>query len=74
MNPAGYHKQLAPFGHITLDGVLIRGLVDTSVSVSCLALHNRAAWRALHPYHQAIRGAKGKVLPIAGSMRYLRLK
>ena len=78
MTPAGFHEQVAPFGHITLDGVLIRGLIGTGASVSCLAhatwWHNRATCWALHPHHQFICGANDKPLPIAGHMRYLWLK
>ena len=70
MTPADCHEQLAPFGHITLDGIPIQGLVDTSASVSYPAYatwwHNMTTWGALCPYHQVIHGANGKPLPIVG--------
>ena len=78
MTSVSYHEQIAPYGHITLNGVPIWGLVDTGTSMSCLMhstwWHHRTKWRALCPYHQVIRGANSKSLPIAGHTCYLRLK
>ena len=78
VTPVGCHEQLASFGHIMLGGIPIQGLVDTGVFVSRLVhvtwWHNRAMWGELHPYHQAILGANGKPLPIAGHTWYLHLK
>ena len=78
LTPTGCHEQIATYGHITLNGILIQGLVDTGASVSCLAhstrWQHRATWGVLRPYHQVIRGANGKPLSIAGQMRTLLMK
>ena len=37
MTPVGCHEQIAPYGQLMLEGIPIRGLVDTGASVSCLA-------------------------------------
>ena len=36
MTPAGCHDWIVPYGHIVMEGVPIRNLVDTGASVSCL--------------------------------------
>ena len=78
LTPAGCHEQVASYGHIMLNGIPIQGLVDTGDSVFCLAYstwwQHRVMLGALHPYHQVIRGANCKHLPIVRRTWYPRLK
>ena len=78
LTPDGCHEQIAPYGHITPDGIPIRDLVGTGSSISCLAhltwWQYRATCVALSPYHQVIRSANRKPLPTAGQTQYLWLK
>ena len=77
MTPVCALMQDAISGHILLNNVSIRGLVDTGASVSCLGLdiylQHQHQWGPLQPYHAHVSGADGAPLPIAGRTEYLHL-
>ena len=62
-------------GLLQIEGIPVRGLVDTGASVTCLGFaiwwRYRAQWGALEPFTTAVRGAHGKPLQIAGRTQHL---
>ena len=67
MTPVGNSMRAALFGQVTLEGVPVRGLVDTGTSLSCLGyevyLRHQETWGPLEPYHSCVSGADGEPLP-----------
>ena len=65
-------------GLLQIEGIPVRGLVDTGASVTCLGFaiwwRYRAQWGALEPFTSAVHGAHGKPLHIAGITRHLDLQ
>ena len=65
-------------GLLCIEGIPVRGLVDTGASVTCLGFaiwwRHRAQWGALEPFTSAVLGAHGKPLNIAGQTRHLDIQ
>ena len=65
-------------GLLQIEGIPVRGLVDTGASVTCLGFpiwwRYRAQWGALEPFTSAVHGAHGKPLHIAGRTRHLDIQ
>ena len=65
-------------GLLCIEGIPVRGLVDTGASVTCLGFAiwwcYRAQWWALEPFTSAVHGAHGKPLHIAGRTRHLDIQ
>ena len=65
-------------GLLCIEGIPVRGLVDTGASVTCLGVaiwwRYRAQWGALEPFTSAVHGAHGKPLHIAGKTRHLDIQ
>ena len=61
-------------GLLCIEGIPVRGLVDTGASVTCLGFaiwwHYSAQWGALEPFTSAVHGAHGKPLHIAGKTKH----
>ena len=57
-------------GLLSIEGIPVKGLVDTGASVTCLGFaiwwRYRAQWGALKPFTSAVHGAYGKPIQIAG--------
>ena len=53
VTPAGCHQQIVLYGQLVLEGIPVRGLVDTGASVSFLAYstwwQHRATWGGAAP-------------------------
>ena len=65
-------------GLLCIEGIPVRGLVDTGASVTCLGFaiwwRYRAQWGALEPFTSAVHGAHGKPLHIAGKTKHLDIQ
>ena len=65
-------------GLLCIEGIPVRGLVDTGASVTCLGFaiwwRYRAQWGALEPFTSAVHDAHGKPLHIAGKTRHLDIQ
>ena len=65
-------------GLLQIEGIPVRGLVDTEASVTCLGFaiwwRYRAQWGALEPFTSAVHGAHGKPLHIAGRPSHLDIQ
>ena len=65
-------------GLLQIEGIPVRGLVDTGASVTCLGFaiwwRYRAQWGALEPFTSAVHGAHGKPLHIAGRTKHLDIQ
>ena len=65
-------------GLLSIEGIPVRGLVDTGASVTCLGFaiwwRYRAQWGALKPFTSAVHGAHGKPLHIAGKTEHLDIQ
>ena len=65
-------------GQLTLEGILVHGLVDTGASVTCMGFslwwQYRAQWGPLKPFKEVVCCAHGKPLQIAGKTRHLDLQ
>ena len=65
-------------GLLSIEGIPVKGLVDTGASVTCLGFaiwwHYRAQWGALKPFTSPVHGACGKPLHIAGRTEHLDIQ
>ena len=65
-------------GLLSIEGIPVKGLVDTGASVTCLGFaiwwRYRAQWGALKPFTSAVHGAHGKPLHIAGKTEHLDIQ
>ena len=65
-------------GLLQIEGIPVRGLVDTGASVTCLGFaiwwRYCAQWGALEPFTSAVHGAHGKPLHIAGRTQHLDIQ
>ena len=72
------HGEAAYFGQIIIEGVPVLGLVDMGASVTCLGFdvwwRYRTQWGALKPYGNAVYGAHGMPLNIAGRTEHLDIQ
>ena len=63
---------------LTLEGILVLGLVDTGASVTCLGFsvwwRYRTQWEPLKQFEGTVHGAHGKPLHIAGKTQHLDLQ
>ena len=78
MAPVGCAVAPPISGLLCIEGIPVRGLVDTGASVTCLGFaiwwRYRAQWGALEPFTSAVHGAHGKPLHIAGKTRHLDIQ
>ena len=78
MAPVGCAVAPPISGLLCIEGIPVRGLVDTGASVTCLGFaiwwRYRAQWGALEPFTSAVHGAHGKPLHIAGRTRHLDIQ
>ena len=78
MAPVGCAVAPPISGLLCIEGIPVRGLVDTGASVTCLGFaiwwRHRAQWGALEPFTSAVLGAHGKPLNIAGQTRHLDIQ
>ena len=78
MAPVGFAVAPPISGLLCIEGVPVRGLVDTGASVTCLGFaiwwRYRAQWGALELFTSALHGAHGKPLHIAGKTRHLDIQ
>ena len=78
MAPVGCAVALPISGQLSIEGIPVLGLVDTGASVTCLGFaiwwRYRAQWGALEPFENAIHGAHGKPLHIAGRTEHLDIQ
>ena len=65
-------------GLLSIEGIPVKGLVDTGASVTCLGFaiwwRYRAQWEALKPFTSAVHGAHGKPVHIAGRTEHLDIQ
>ena len=65
-------------GQLALEGIPVRGLVDTGASVTCIGFsvwwQYRVQWGPLKPFGGVVLGAHGKPLQIAGKTQHLDLQ
>ena len=65
-------------GLLSIEGIPVKGLVDTGASVTCLGFaiwwRYRAQWGALKPFTSTVHGAHGKPLHIAGRTEHLDIQ
>ena len=65
-------------GLLSIEGIPVKGLVDTGASVTCLGFaiwwRYRAQWGALKPFTSAVHGAHGKPLHVAGKTEHLDIQ
>ena len=65
-------------GLLSIEGIPVKGLVDTGASVTCLGFaiwwRYCAQWGALKPFTSAVHGAHGKPLQIAGRTEHLDIQ
>ena len=65
-------------GLLSIEGIPVKGLVDTGATVICLGIaiwwRYRAQWGALKPFTSAVHGAHGKPLQIAGWTEHLDIQ
>ena len=63
---------------LSIEGIPVKGLVDTGASVTCLGFaiwwRYRAQWGALKPFTSTVHGAHGKPLHIAGRTEHLDIQ
>ena len=78
MAPVGCAVAPPISGLLCIEGIPVRGLVDTGASVTCLGFaiwwRYRAQWGPLEPFTSAVHGAHGKLLHIAGKTRHLDIQ
>ena len=78
MTPVGYAVGPPITGQLTLEGILVLGLVDTGASVTCMGFsvwrRYSTQWGPLKPFGGVVHGAHGKPLHIAGKMQHLDLQ
>ena len=78
MAPVGCAVEPPISGLLQIEGIPVRGLVDTGASVTCLGFaiwwRYRAQWGALDPFTSTVHGAHGKPLHIAGRTRHLDIQ
>ena len=65
-------------GLLSIEGIPVEGLLDTRASITCLGFaiwwRYRAQWGALKPFTNAVHGAHGKPLQIAGRTEHLDIQ
>ena len=65
-------------GLLSIEGIPVKGLVDTGASVTCLGFaiwwRYRIQWGALKPFTSTVHGAHGKPLHIAGRTEHLDIQ
>ena len=65
-------------GLLSIEGIPVEGLVDTGASITCLGFaiwwRYCAQWGALKPFTNAVHGAHGKPLQIAGRTEHLDIQ
>ena len=65
-------------GLLSIEGIPVKGLVDTGASVTCLGFaiwwRYLAQWGALKPFTGPVHGAHGKPLHIAGKTEHLDIQ
>ena len=78
MAPVGCAVAPPISGLLHIEGIPVRGLVDTGASVTCLGFaiwwRYRAQWGSLEPFTSTVRGAHGKPLQIAGRTQHLDIQ
>ena len=78
MAPVGCAVAPPISGLLQVEGIPVRGLVDTGAFVTCLGFaiwwHYRAQWGSLEPFTSTVRGAHGKPLQIAGRTQHLDIQ
>ena len=78
MAPVGCAVAPPISGLLSIEGIPFEGLVDTGASITCLGFaiwwRYRAQWGALKPFTNAVHGAHGKPLQIAGRTEHLDIQ
>ena len=78
MAPVGCAVAPPISGLLSIEGIPVKGLVDTGASVTCLGFaiwwRYRAQWGALKPFTSTVHGAHGKPLHIAGRTEHLDIQ
>ena len=78
MAPVGCAVAPPISGLLSIEGIPVEGLVDTGASITCLGFaiwwRYRAQWGALKPFTNAVHGAHGKPLQIAGRTEHLDIQ
>ena len=78
VTPMGPRGRAPILGHVLLEGVRLKGLIDTGASISCLGnevyQRNCDNWGPLEPYGSVVRGPDGDPLPVVGQTRPLHLR
>ena len=78
MAPVGCAVAPPISGLLSIEGIPVKGLVDTGASVTCLSFaiwwRYRAQWRALKLFTSTVHGAHGKPLHIAGRTEHLDIQ
>ena len=78
MAPVGCAVAPPISGLLSIEGIPVKGLVDTGASVTCLGFaiwwRYLAQWGALKPFTSTVHGAHGKPLHIAGRTEHLDIQ
>ena len=78
MAPVGCAVAPPISGLLSIEGIPVKGLVDTGASVTCLGFaiwwRYLAQWGALKPFTSAVHGAHGKPFHIAGKTEHLDIQ
>ena len=78
MAPVGCAVAPPISGLLSIEGIPVKGLVDTGASVTCLGFaiwwRYRAQWGALKPFTSTVHGAHGKSLHITGRTEHLDIQ
>ena len=78
MTPVGCAVGLPITGQLTLEAILVLGLVDAGASVTCLGFSvwwcYSAQWEPLRQFEGTVHGTHGKSLQIAGKTQHLNLQ
>ena len=78
MAPVGCAVAPPISGLLSIESIPVEGLVDTGASITCLGFtiwwRYRAQWEALKPFTNAVHGAHGKPLQIAGRTEHLDIQ
>ena len=78
MAPVGCAVAPPISGLLSIEGIPVEGLVDNGASITCLGFaiwwRYCAQWGALKPFTNAVHGAHGKPLQIAGRTEHLDIQ
>ena len=78
MTPVGCSVGPPITGQVNFEGILVHGLVDTEVSVTCMGFsvwwQYRTQWGHLKPFEGVVHGTHRKPLQIAGKTQHFNLQ